>query len=84
MGGIRIRRGHVMRELRLEIPQDLFRRLEHAKVEQGRSMNVIATEMLQPHLEKLPEAGVADIAQASTRFTDERARRRAERKKRQA
>lgn len=53
---IRIRAdGSVMREVRVELPQALFERLEREKVKTRRSFNALLMEILQPALERLPQ-----------------------------
>lgn len=48
--------GTVVRDVRLEVPQELFRRLEREKECSRRSINQIAGEVLLKWLQALPEA----------------------------
>lgn len=52
---IRVRAdGSVMREVRLEVPQALFERLEAEKAKTRRSYNALLMEIVRPVLERLP------------------------------
>lgn len=52
--------GTVLREVRVEIPQALFRRLEARKAQTQRSYNLLLMEILRPALERLLEKPPAD------------------------
>jgi hypothetical protein len=54
--------GVVVRDVRLEVPQDLFRRLEREKERSRRSINQLAGEVLLKWLQGLPKDADGPVA----------------------
>lgn len=52
--------GTVMQEVRIELPADLFRRLEIHKSSTGTSYNLLLQRILMPVLEMLPTSPAAE------------------------
>jgi len=46
--------GKVLRRVELELPNELYRRLEQHKASTGQPMHVILRDWVTPHLQQLP------------------------------